>query len=307
MKKRKGFVGLISFIVIIAIALIVLLSSIVVVDTGYVAVKYSIHNGVQDDYYSQGWHIKSPAIKTTAYSIGLKQSYLTSGKNGDSKDDESFEASTSEGKAVGIDLTFSYQYLPDNVVSVFKRFSGQDGEEIKDSFVKPNIVSWSKEVIAKYKVSDLLGEKRALANNELNNYLAAKFESYGITISNVSLIDISVDDETRNAINNKIKAEQTQATQKIENETAKEKAKADKEVAETEANRDAEVMKTRADAEAYAKKVEAEAIAEANKLINDSLTDKILQSQKIDKWSGDYPKYISGDGANQIIDIGSID
>lgn len=304
---KKGKVGLISLVCIIVVAVIVLSSLIVTVPTGYVAVKYSMNGGVKGDYYTQGWHIKSPSVKTTEYSIGLKQSYLTAKKDGDSEDDESFKASTSEGKSVTIEMTFSYQYEPENVIDVYTQFSGQDGETIKDSFVKPNIISWSKEVIARYKVSDLLGSKRADANDALNSYLADKFAKYGITISNVSLIDISVDDETRNAINRKITAEQTQATQKIENETAREKAETDKTIAQTNAEAEAEVQKTKAEAEAEAIKTKADAEAYANKVKNESITDKILEAQKIEKWSGNYPNYMNTGNSNNSMDVISID
>lgn len=315
MKKMKsGKTGLFALIAIIIVGLIIISSLIVTVPNGTVAVKYSINGGVQDEIYTQGWHFKSPSVKTTEYSIGLKQSYLTSDKTGDSKDDESFEASSSEGKALKIDLTFSYQYKPENVVSVFKTFSGQDGESIKDSFIKPNIISWTKEVIARYKVSDLLGTKRADANNELNDYLADKFNKYGITISNVSLINIDVDEDTKNAINNKIKAEQEQATQKIKNQTEIDKAEADKTVKETEANRDAEVKRINTEAEAEAKKAMAEADAEAtrikadaeaekNRKISDSLTDKLIEKNKIDKWSGNYPTYMGNGDSISLIDV----
>lgn len=62
---KKGKVGLISLVCIIVAAIIVISSLIVTVPTGYVAVKYSMNGGVKGDYYTQGWHIKSPSVKTT--------------------------------------------------------------------------------------------------------------------------------------------------------------------------------------------------------------------------------------------------
>ena len=178
-----------------------------------------------------------------------------------------------------IDLTFTYQYQADNVVGVFNRFKGQSGKEVRDSFIKPNIISWAKEVIARYAVSDILGSERADVNIALTDYLSNKFDVYGITISNVSLINVDVDEDTKNSINAKITAQQNAETQKINNRTAIDKA----------------------EAEAQAKIIEAEAEAQANKTISDSITDELLEQKKIDKWDGKLPLYGSGGELSVIV------
>lgn len=62
------------------------------VPAGYAAVQYNMNGGVQDKSLGQGWHIKSPFVKTTLYTVGLEQSYLTASKKGDSPSDESLSA-----------------------------------------------------------------------------------------------------------------------------------------------------------------------------------------------------------------------
>lgn len=287
---KKGALGGIVLAVIIIVCLIIGIMCTERVPAGYVAVQYSMNGGVKDGVLSQGWHIVPPTVKTTLYSVGLEQSYLTAGNDGDSKGDESFSASSSEGKAITIDLTFTYQYQAENVTSVFTRFKGQTGKEVRDSFIKPNIVSWTKEVIAKYKVSDILGSERANVNIALSEYLSQKFEEYGITISNVSLINIEVDQETRDAINAKITAQQNAETQAINNKTAIDKAEAD-----------AQVKRTTAQAEADAKLIQSEAEAEANRLLNSSLSNKVLYRDYINKWDGKLPNYVAGDDSTSIM------
>lgn len=279
MKAKKGFVGGISLAIIIIIGLVLLKMCTTRVPAGYVAVQYNVNGGVKDQVLTQGWHLVPPTIDTTLYTIGLEQSYLTAGKNGDSVDDESFTASSKEGKSMTIDLTFTYQYQADNVVGVFNRFKGQSGKEVRDSFIKPNIISWSKEVIARYAVSDILGSERADVNITLTDYLSNKFDAYGITISNVSLINVDVDEDTKNSINAKITAQQNAETQKINNQTAIDKA----------------------EAEAQAKIIEAEAEAQANKTISNSITDELLEQKKIDKWDGKLPLYGSGGDLSVIV------
>lgn len=287
---KKGFLGGIVLAVLIIFGVIMTALCTTRVPAGYVAVQYNMNGGVKDEVLTQGWHVVSPTTKTTLYTIGIEQSYLTAGENGDSKGDESFTASSSEGKAMTIDLTFTYQYQAENVTNVFTRFKGQSGKEVRDSFIKPNIVSWTKEVIARYKVSDVLGEERANVNLALTEYLAEKFENYGITISNVSLINIDVDEETRQAINAKITAQQNAETQAINNQTNIEKAEAE-----------AKVKLTQAQAEADAKKIQAEAEAEANELLQKSLTDKILRQEYINKWNGELPEIVTGDDSISLM------
>jgi regulator of protease activity HflC (stomatin/prohibitin superfamily) len=291
--KKSGLVGGISLGVIIIIGLILLCMCTTRVPAGYVAVKFNISGGVEDDILTQGWHIISPTTKTTLYTVGIEQSYLTAGDNGDSEDDESFTASSSEGKAMTLDLTFTYQYQPDDVVSVFTRFKGQSGKEVRDSFIKPNIISWTKEVVARYKVSDILGSERANVNTALTNYLAEKFEPYGITISNVSLINIEVDAETQEAINAKITAQQNAETQAINNQTAIDKAAADAQVKLTEKQAEADALKIEAEADAEAERIRADAEAEANQKIANSLTSELIEKIKYEKWDGALP-YVEG-------------
>lgn len=274
MKKIGGAV--IAFIIVLV--LVIVAACTAKVPAGYVGVKYKITSGIAEDTIPQGWHIVTPGTHVTLYTVGIEQSYLTANKTGDSSDDESFEASTKEGKAITLDMTFTYQFDAERVPYVFTKFKGQSGKEVRDSFIKPNIISWTKEVVATYKVADIIGDQRAKLNTELSSYLADKFEPYGILISNASLINIDVDAETSQAINNKITAQQNAETQAINNQTAVEKAEAD-----------AKVKTTTAQAEADALLIEAQAQADANKLLSNSLTPELIESQKISKWTGEVP------------------
>lgn len=265
MKKLGGFVAAI----VLVIGVIICMKSLVRVPAGYAAVQYNTNGGVEKKVLDQGWHWKSPMVKTTLYTVGLEQSYLTASKKGDSPDDDSFTASSSEGKSMTLELTYTYQYKQNSVADVFTRFKGQSGKEVRDSFIKPNIVSWTKEIVANYKVSDILGSERANINSAVSDYLAKKFEPYGITISNVSLINIDVDKDTMKAINAKIKAQQDAETQAIQNQTNIDKAKADAE---------AEVTKAKGDADA--KVIAAQAEADANAKINSSITDQLIRMKE---------------------------
>lgn len=281
-EMRKGRLGGMAIGVGIILLIVLIMLCSVRVPAGYVAVQYDLNGGVRDKVLTQGWHLISPTVHTTKYTVGIEQSYLTKSKKGDSEDNERFAASSKEGKAISIDLTFTYQYKPEDVKDVFVRFKGQSGKEVRDSFIKPNIISWTKEVVAKYEVADILGAEKANVNAAITDYTAKKFAPYGITISNVSLINVGVDKKTRDVINNKIAAQQDAETQKIKNQTKVEKAEAD----------------------AKAKIIRAEAEAKANKLKKEQLTKELLYEMYIEKWNGELPNVQSGD--QMIMDLGGV-
>ena len=281
---RKSLGG-IATAVIIALVVIVLFVCTVRIPAGYVGVVYNMNGGISDRTLTQGFHVISPTQNVTTYSIGIEQSYLTASKDGDSSDDESFEVPSNDGKGLTVDMTFTYRYDADRVADTFTRFKGQSGKDVKNSFIKPNIMAWTKEVTAKYTVIDLLGDKRATLNSDLTDYLNQQFEPYGIVIESVSLINIDPDEETRSAVQKKVNAQQDLELAKIEQQTANVNAEKEKEVAITKANQEKETAQINAEA----KLIEAQAQADANRLISQSLTPELIRQQMYDKWDGKLP------------------
>lgn len=319
---NKKIVGAITTGVVCLILLITILSMTEKVPAGYVGIVYSMNGGVSDEVLTQGWHVVSPTKSVTLYSVGIEQSYLTSGEDGDSKNNDSFEVPTSDGKGLTVDLTFTYRYDPDRVAELFTRFKGQSGKEVRDTFIKPNIISWVKEVTAKYPVTEILGEERANLNIAVSDYVKDKFNPYGIIVENTSLINIEADEETRAQVQRRVNAIQELELAQTEKKTAQVKADQEKEVALTKAQQDketaiikaeqdketatinAEQAKIKAEGQAEALRIKAEAEAAANKMIAESLTPELIEKAKIDKWNGDVPT-VSGSSAT-IIDIGNI-
>ena len=305
---RKGTLGAV-FLGFAMIAAIVLgFMCMERVPAGYVGVVYNMSGGVDGEVLTQGWHLVSPTKKVTTYSIGIEQSYLTSEEKGDSKNDESFNIPTSDGKTVKVNLEFSYRFDPEKVTDTFVQFKGRSGEDVKNTFIKPKIMAWTQEISATYPVTDIFGDKRTEINAELDSYLKEKFAPYGIIIDTVNFTDISVDKKTASAIQKKVTAQQELELAKIEAQTAKIQAEKDKEVAliEAEKNKEtaeiqAEQAKIKAQGEADAKKIAADAEAEANKKIAESLTAELINKIKYEKWNGQMPQ-VQGTGT-PIVDI----
>ena len=305
---KKGLLGGIGLAVVIIAGLICVAKCSVRVPAGYIAVEYKMNGGISKNVLTQGWHVISPTVKTSLYSVGIEQSYLTSEDKGDSPKDESFKTPTADGKSLQVDLEFSYKFDQSRVTDVFTQFKGQSGESVKNTFIKPKMKAWTKEVTAKYPVTDVFGDKRQELNEALDEYLKQKFEPYGIIIDTVNFTSISTDDETQAAIQKKVNAQQELELANIEAKTAKVQADKDKEVAliaaeqeKEKASIQAEQAKIDAEGKAEAIKIKAEAEAEANIKIAESLTPELIEKQKIDKWNGEVPK-IQGSNTSTIVD-----
>lgn len=220
-KKTKKIVGSVIAGAVILIAIIIASMSIRRVDAGYNGVVYSINGGVAEETLGQGWHLLKPGQKMYQYTIGIEQSYLTASEEGDSPGDDSFSAPTKDGKGLTCELTFTYRFDQNRFAETFIEQKGRDGEEVLTVFIKPNVISWTKEITATYPVTEVLGDKRSQLNSDVSDYLAKKFEPYGIIIENASFINITTDPDTQAAINKKVNAQQELELANIESETAK--------------------------------------------------------------------------------------
>ena len=298
---KKGFVGSVVTGIVIVLVIICGFTCAERVPAGYVGVVYNMSGGVTGETLNQGWHIVSPTKNVTLYSIGIEQSYLTSDSKGDSKEDESFSTPTADGKSLTVDLEFSYKYDINRVTDVFTQFKGASGKEVKDIFIKPKMIAWTQEVTAKYPVTDVFGDKRQELNEALDTYLKEKFDKYGIVIDTVNFTNISTDPETQEAIQKKVNAQQELELAKIQRQTARVEAEKEKEVAQI----NAEKAKIEAQGKADAELIKANAEAEANKKIAESLTDKLIEKAKYDKWNGELP-YIEG-AATPIVNVKEVE
>ena len=231
-----------------------------------------------------------PTKKVTSYSIGIEQSYLTAENKGDSKNDESFNIPTSDGKTVRVDLEFSYRFDEERVADTFVMFKGKSGEEIKEHLHQTENRGLDAGSLCELPVTDIFGDKRTEINAELDSYLKDKFDGYGIIIDTVNFTNISVDDETAAAIQKKVNAQQGLELANIEAKTAKIQANKDKEVAQIAADK----AVIEAEAKADTTRIEAQAEAEANREIAASLTPELIEKIKYEKWNGELPTVTGG-------------
>lgn len=247
---------------------------------GYVAVQYTT-SGAKDKVLNAGWHFINPLIKTKEFPISDEQFVLSKTK----KEDTSFKVSTSDDANISIGFQMTYNYIPEKVVSTYKRFRGMDGEDIVEMRVKNILKSKISEVTANYSLMDIYSGDRTKINNEIKECLKASFsEKFGINVTDASIIDAYPDKKLKESIDARVKALQ----EKQQAEAEQEKVKVQKETEKMQASADAEIVVTKAKAE-----------AEANRLKSESVTDELIRMKEAEAHMKH--GFVTVQGANTVV------
>ena len=306
--RKNGKVGGIAIGVVLVLGILGLILFTTKIPAGYAGIVYNMNGGIEKNVLTQGWTFLSPTKTVTKYTIAREQSYMSKDSRGDSEDDESFEIPTKEGASLEVDVAFGYTFDINRLPETFNRFRGQDGKEILDSFIKPNMQGWIKEITPRYGMIEIVSKERGTVNTAISEEMKQRFDRYGIIIDSVSLTDVRPDKDTDKAIKEKIKAQEKLETARVTAEQAKVEANKEKEVAIINAEKEKETAKInaekariKAEGDAQAQRIKAEAEAEANKKVAGSLTPELIEKQKIEKWNGTVPQIQSD--ATPIVDM----
>lgn len=276
-KRRRRFV-MKAFVLVVLLVMVI--GSIHIVPTGYTGVKTSFGQ-------ISGQTIPSGKVNFT---IPFVQSiHKVNNKQQDQKIEETIWGEASDKTPVyAADVIVTYQILPEKSAWICANVSDRKhliGEGLVASAVKSAMVELAPEEVTNRTKIEPLVQKR------LSESLEQKYGPDVLFVNKVIINDMDFEEAYNNAIQQKSIAQQTAAKQKIENEAAIAKAEADKQVAVTNA---------RADAEKTA--IKAEAQAEANKKIAQSVSDTLIEYQKIQKWDGKLPAVTGG---NALVSIGT--
>ena len=268
-------VGFIAAIVAFAlfIAFILVPFSFHTVSSGEVAVVK--HLGKIEDVKTAGTH----------YDLWITNKYITY----DTKiqDFEVFTAAySSDAQPMEIAMSIQYQIHSDKVIDIATQYGKLD---ILQNRIESVAVERVKAVLSSHKAMDIIA-KRAQISPDVENAIKELIgDEYYVNVTTVVLDNIDFSDAFEQAVEDKMIAEQAKLKADYENEKKVANAKAQIDIAK---------------AEAEAKMIAAEAEANANKIINESITDKILEKNTIEKWDGKLPTVTSGDGV--MIDVGKI-
>ena len=282
---HKRLIGLVTTGAIVIGVSVGALLCIEKVPAGYVAGQFSMNKGVKNEVLSPGWHLVSPAIKTSRYSTATEQLYMSKDKRDGSKDDDSFDVTCKDGK-LNADFEMSYSFNAEDIPTVMKRYRGMSGDDIINSVIRGKIKTYINEETSKFTVMDAHLEKKGELNKAIFNRLKKELKEYGVVVESANLSQTRPDEKLAKAI-----AERSEANQKLE------KIKLEAQIIEQEA----ENKRIAAQGEADAALIKAQGEAEANKELERSLTPELIELEKIKAWDGKLPT-VQG-SSNPIINM----
>jgi regulator of protease activity HflC (stomatin/prohibitin superfamily) len=252
--------------------------SFAIVPTGYTGVRTTFGQ-ISEEVVPHGFNMKIPFAQSILL-VNNKQQDIT-------LDAQVWGESIEKTPVYASNITITYQINSDKSAWIYSNISntkklitqGIVASAIKSSMAELHV----EEVTIRSKIEPMVKENLAKSIDE-------KYGEGTIEILKVVINQMDFEDSYNQAIAAKSIAQQEQAKQEIENATAVAKAEADKKVAITNA-----------EAKAESTRIAAEAEAEANKLLEESLTDAVLQNRFYDTWDGKLPQVVGSN--DMLIDI----
>lgn len=265
--KRSRFIkgGIISGVGLIIIAIMALLLT-VTIKPGYAGIVYNMSGGIQKNTLGQGWHVIWPSQHAVAYPVSLTTVWMSKNGQEGSDKDESFGISTSDGKPVTIDASFTYAMDVKNLPWIYTNFKGEDSTEIENTFMKAQLKADINKVSSTYSISDIYGTKRDEVAQKALAVFTADMANYHIIVSKLGITAVTPDNDTMKAIQDKVNAEQ-----------ALQKAK----ITQQQTQVDAQTAVIKAQGDADAKVASAQGEAKANAALNSNLTSELIQYKSL--------------------------
>jgi len=275
---------------LLVIAGLVLAAKLEYVRPGYVgvSVRKCGGGGVRELPILTGYYWRELFCEEVVeYPVSLQTLVLTRSSQEGSPNDESITVTSSEGLPISVDVSMSFTLDSLRVPMMYVKFRSPL-DHIKHMFMRQSIREGLQEVFARYTAEQLYSTKRQEARVEVQKFLGERLGPDGFQVVQFTLNETRVPDQVVDAINRKVAT--TQEAQKAEQEVRKARAEADQAVAKAEGQ--ARAKRAIADAEAY-----------YNTTVAKSLTSEFVQYKALDKWNGELPQIVGGQGAMPFINL----
>lgn len=256
-------------------ALIVALNSFTIVPAGHTGVVLTMGE-VSKTSYDAGFHLKAPFVQKVEPVSNKIQVYETPAS-----------AVSKDLQTVSSNIAVNYRLVAASTPKMYEEV----GTDYKTVLIAPVVQECMKSATAKYTAEQLITERQAVGD-EVKAALDLKLNDYGIFIEKFNIVNFDFSEEFNSAIEAKQVAEQNL----LKTETEQKQVRV---IAQTDA--DKKVIAAKAEAEAIL--AEAQAQADANKLLEESLTDKVIAYNQIQRWNGVMPKVTSGNSNGLLINV----
>lgn len=256
--------GAVFLLFVLLFGFVLIIASIEVIPQGHVGVKYSRSVGIEKDTLPQGWHIISPALRVTAYPVST-----------DTVENKGIAISTRDGKPLTLEVTYDYHNEVNDLPAIYNKFKGSKPKVIEDSWLKSRLKQSIAAVTSKYTILEVFQNLEKI-RVEIQNQFTQNVGSTGFIIENVTLGNPEPDEQTKQAIQQVVNAQQELERLEIEKKQAVVKA-------------EKEIESAKGDAEA--KRIRAEGDAKSNEILKASLTPEVIKMRITEKWDGHLPAY----------------
>jgi prohibitin 2 len=202
------FGGVVMAFVLLAIASVFGYFVVTVVGPGETGVKFNLlADGVQDDEFGEGFHLKAPWVKVDKFNARTQEYTMTKVVyEGKVKSDDRIRTVTKEGLYVDLDITVLFRIVPDKA-DVIRQTLGNDGQ-YQAIVIRPTVRNAVREVISKYDAMDIYGEKRAAIEDEIYATMVAQLSPRDIIVEKLLIRDVGLPEDLARAIEAKKTSEQ---------------------------------------------------------------------------------------------------
>lgn len=247
--KKLGRIGY-----LIGFALIVLgfiSSCFVQITAGSVGVQ-SLFGKIQGKVLTEGLNVVNPIMSVIKFDVKT-QNYTMSAihDEGDQEGDDAIRVLSSDGLEVVIDLTVLFRVTADKAPTILRTI----GEDYTNVVVRPIVRTKIRDLAANYEAVALYSSKREEFQQRLFTAIDKEFTKRGFSLEQVLIRNLNLPQSVKAAIESKINAEQE--SQKMRFVLDKERQEADR------------------------KRVEAQGISDYQRILTSTLSDKLLQYEKI--------------------------
>lgn len=252
--------------IVAALAIIVILNCFTIVEAGHTGVVVTLGK-VKEGVLQEGIHFKIPFVQQ-----------IVKIDNRIVKLEVETEAFSKDLQTVETVLAINYRVDTSKSYSIYKNI----GANYETVLVTPAVNEVLKAITAKYTAEESV-TNRVLISDGLVTGLNEKLNDIGLYVTDVNIINFEFSEAFITAIEEKQVAQQKLLKSETEKQTA--------------------IINAEANAETI--RINAEAQAQANKILNESLSDRVIEYNKVQKWNGILPK-VTGNGGS-LINFDSLD
>ena len=245
-------IGIVKTVLVVIIVVVVILSCLVQIGPGQIGVPILFGN-VQENVLHSGLNFVNPLVEVEKMDVKI-QTYTMSGvkDEGNIQGDDAITTLSSDGLTIKLDVTVWFRLNDIEAPNVLRTI----GIDYVEKIVRPATRTALRDVSVMYNATEIYSSKREDFTNQVAKNLEKSFENKGIMLEKVLLRNVQLPDKVKEAIDEKIAAEQR--AQQMVYVLQKERQEAER------------------------KKVEASGIAEAQKIISNTINSQYLQWKYIE-------------------------